>query len=113
MLTVRLASTHEPLSHPCFEVVDPESTDRPRYHTLEVREDDNTVLWRITDPAVGDNLSVTRVCYGDAVPGFNVTTPPSTLGPALRHTVYVFSLRNRGALHFSSDRSDGPAHAVP
>lgn len=112
MLGVALASSTEKLQRPCFAFSEP-GQPRPRYHTLETREDDGTLIWRVSDPAGGDAASVGSVCYGEAPPGLRTDTLAAPLRPARRYSVYVFSLRNRGALHFQADAAEVAVREVP
>ncbi|HLL83663.1 MAG TPA: hypothetical protein VK420_13450 [Longimicrobium sp.] len=102
-LLVALASEGEQLPSPGFVVTDPERpTERPRYTSIQVLQQDGKTVWRARAEPFGDLNSVARFSYGQPPSGFVSVEGPEPLQAGRRYTVAV-SGHKRGGMRFDVD----------
>lgn len=99
-MEISLASGTEKLPNPRFNVVETaRREERPRYDTVQVLDENGTVLWHLRAEPFGDMNSVATIEYGTAPSGFVEVVGDATLAPNTSYTIVV-SGTARGQLRF-------------
>jgi hypothetical protein len=102
-MEISLAGIDEHLPSPRFTVEEvARRGERPRYTTVQVLDEDGTVLWHLRAEPFGDLNSVASLVYGTAPTGFVEVVKAAQLSADKTHAIVV-SGPALGQLKFRAD----------
>lgn len=102
-MALSLASATEKLPMPRFNIEEVSRRgERPRYDTVQLLDENGTVLWHLRAEPFGDMNSVASIEYGTAPSGFVEVVADAQLVPEKEYTLDV-SGTARGQLSFRAD----------
>ncbi len=109
-LDVSLATASEALPSPSFAVVEKKHPDAPRFHTIELFNEAEELVWHARAEPFGLPVVREPIRYGHAPEGFIDVDAPEPLETGKSYTLVV-SGRGLGAMVFSvgADGSVSPA----